>query len=251
MAGVWWEWPRGLDNGLNLAVQVTFHNDPGLMQRGGLYLIGCTGFEIAGHGAYFGIQTDVGNPARPGGRYDQGRGAIFSRWYDFNEPRSVRLADTRTPDGGWTESGDYEGNFVSVRSNYPWRDGTYRMEIRGGELDDVGRWYEYWVVDGTGTETWIGSLRFPALGGIHTSCYTALEAYGGYLRPVDVPYWKVSVAPPVVDGVRAEPKHVCYPRDVENLRNALVAYDESHGTVVYEVGLSYLAHELTPDTVCP
>lgn len=221
------------------------------MPRGGLYLIGCTGFAIGGQGTYFGIQTNVGNPAMPGGTYDQGRGAIFSRWYDSNETHPVRLADTRIPDTGWIEAGDYEGNFVSVRGNYAWRDGTYRMELRSTERDDVGRWYEYWIVDEAGTETWIGSLRFPDVGRIFPSCFTGLEAYGYTLRPSEVPYWKVSVAPPLLDGVRSEPQYVCYLRNVENLRNVLVGHDDAQEGVVYEVGLDYLAHDLEPSTTCP
>ena len=238
MMFTWWQWDR---EGLDLSLEVTLHNDPEPMPRGGLYLIGCTGFAIGGQGAYFGLQTDVNDPGRGG----QGRGAIFSRWYDRNEARNVRVADTRASDGGWIESGDYEGNFVSVRNTYPWRAGTYRMELRAGELEAEHRWYEYWIVDDEGTETWMGSLRFPLPAMTHAACGTALEAYGQYLRPVDVPYWKVTVAPPVLDGVSARLDEVCYPQNVESLRNVIARYDDALGVVVYEVGLDYLAHDLS------
>ena len=248
--GTLWQWPWDHEAD-SLSVRVTLHNNPSEMRRGGLYLIGCTGFAIAGQGAYFGIQTDVNDPARG----DQGRGAIFSRWYDHNEPWPVRHADTRIPADGWIEAGDYEGDFISVRSKYPWRDGVYRMEIRGAERNADGQWFEYWVVDGDGVETWIGSLRFPLEGDgkarLHPGCFTALEAYGYYLRPVEIPYWNVTVDPPVMGGLAADLDQVCYPRNVENLRNAHAEYDEVEGVVKYEVGLDYLAHDLDPSTVCP
>ena len=69
----------------------------------------------------------------------------------------------RTPESpceGGRESGDYEGNFVSVRSRYEWGAGDYSLKVAAQEADDVGHWYGLWVIDGNGKETWIGSLRF-------------------------------------------------------------------------------------------
>lgn len=249
MLGTWWEWPYGQD-GDRMSITITSHNDPAVMRRGGLYLIGCTGFAISGEGAYFGIQTDVNDPARGG----QGRGAIFSRWYENNEPWPVRKADTRIPEDGWIEAGDYEGDFVSVRGQYLWNDGIYTMELRRGEIDDKGQWVEYWVSDSQGTETWIGSLRFPltstSKAQMHPGCFTALEAYGDWLKPSEVPEWTITVHAPVMGNNTARLYSTCYPDNVENLRNARTTYLPDDHVVRYEVGLDYMAHNLEPGTVC-
>ena len=79
------------------------HNNPAEMRRGGIYLIGCTGFAIIGLTAYFGLQTDLNHPERGG----QGRGTIFSRWYSKGVPQATRLIDIRIPADGWVEAADY------------------------------------------------------------------------------------------------------------------------------------------------
>ena len=61
---------------------------------------------------------------------------------------------------------------------------------------------------------------------------------------------KVTLEHPVMGGVIAALHKTCYPDDVANLRNAHVWYDETLGTVEYEVGLDYIAHELDPETYC-
>ncbi len=250
MAYTWWNWPSYLAAD-QLAVTVTLHNDPDPMQNGGLYLIACTGFAIGNQGAYFGIQTNM-HHRKDGWR---GKGAIFSRWYNEPLPHTDRLADTRLPDHGWTGVGDNEGSFTSVRGEYPWEAGTYTMELRGADTDSGGRWFEYWLTDGEGVETWIGSLRFPfgptneAL--MWPSCGTTIEAYGGRTRTAsEIPYWKVTQERPVMEGEPAIVNTTCYPKDVETLRNARVVYSEATGTTVYEVGLDYMAHSLAPGTIC-
>jgi len=250
MLGTWWQWPH-YSEGDRLSITVTSHNDPAVMRRGGLYLIGCTGFAISGQGAYFGLQTDVNDPKRG----NQGRGAIFSRWYeDGDVPWPVRKADSRTPSDGWVEAGDYEGDFVSVRGRYHWEAGVYTMELRGAEIDEGGQWVEYWVTDGRGVETWIGSLRFPLTGTgkarMYPSCFTALEAYGYFLRPSEVPQWTVTVEPPVMGNEAAVLNVTCYPSNVENFRNARTTFMSEENVVKYEVGLDHMAHELDPNTVC-
>ena len=129
-------------------MSVTVHNDPEEMPRGGIYLIGCSGFAVSGNLTYFGLQTNVHHPWRGG----QGRGAIFSRWYSNGETRRTRLADTRVTPDGWVEASDYEGSFVSVRRRYPWETGTYTMGLRAADTDVRGRWFEYWVADEDGVE---------------------------------------------------------------------------------------------------
>ena len=236
-------WSIGDPPSDRLEVTVTLHNDIEMRGNGrGLYLIGCTPARISNTRFYFGLQTDVHHPTLG----SRGKGAIFSRWYEQNEPAEVRLADTRIPKGGWTESGDYEGNFVSVRNAYDWSDGSYSMQIRGAEMEGAGRWFEYWVVDEEGNDTWIGSLRFPLVDGIAqivNYCGITIEVYGRPSRPSDIPYWKVTVDPPTWDGTSGMLTRTCYPTDVENFRNALVIQRDD-GSVEFEVGLKRLAHNL-------
>ena len=234
----WWQDRHRSDH---VEVNVTLHNDIEMRGDSGLFLMACGALYVGDMASYFGLQTDVSDPARG----NLGKGATFSRWYEGNEVAEVRLADTRVPERGWTESGDYEGNFVSVRGLYDWTEGRYSLQVRGGEVEEVGRWFEYWVVDESGDETWVGSLRFPLKDGearVDRSCFSTIEVYGRPVRPSEIPYWRVTVDAPIRDGVRAELARTCYPGDVENFRNALVRHDG--GSAQFEVGLDRIAHEL-------
>ena len=89
-------WSTGDPPSDRLEVTVTLHNDIEMRGNGrGLYLIGCTPAGISNTRFYFGLQTDVHHPTLG----SRGKGAIFSRWYEQNEPAEVRLADTRIPKG--------------------------------------------------------------------------------------------------------------------------------------------------------
>ena len=221
-----------------IVVSITSHNNVHLRGNYGLYFIACATFSIGGDGAYFGLQTDVGHPARGG----MGKGAIFSRWYRNNETAETRLEDTRFPLGGWTESGDYEGNFVSVRGRYRWGAGDYTLRVAAQEADEVGQWYGLWVGDGKGNEKWIGSLRFSPGAKIDPVCDSTIEVYGASpLKPANVPYWMVSVNPPRGNGISADLMDTFYPDNVGSLRNALITVDGQR--VTFEVGLDYVAHE--------
>ena len=55
-------------------------------------------------------------------------------------------------------------------------------------------------------ETWIGSMRFPFVGGralLGPRCYNTVEIYGPPIAPRDIPYWKVTLNPPQGDGKAA------------------------------------------------
>ena len=236
LLGAYYHWPQetGFDQ---VEVGVTVHNDIDLRRPYGLYLIGCSPFAIGDAVAYFGLQTDVQHLGVLRG--SSGKGAIFSRWYANNETADVRLADTRIPEDGWTEAGGYEGDFVSVRRRYDWTAGDYTLKVEAQESDDVGRWYGLFVVDSVGGEMWVGSLRFAPEAKIQPYCGTVIEAYGTRpLKPSQVPYWMVSVTPPLGDGKSAELWKAWYPDNVETLRNTLISVDDER--VVFEVGLSYL-----------
>ena len=220
-----WAWSarRSFDE---IAVTVTFHNDVTFRGDHGLYLIACTAFTIGEHAAYFGLQTNV-NTGPQGGWSKIGKGAIFSAW-DLPS-----LDDVRGPSGSWIETGDYEGSFVSVRRAYEWGAGAYTMRVTAEETDEDGRWFGYYVND-----TWAGSIRFPPGSKIKPFCATPIEAYGRRVKPLDIPYWKVSMEAPVADGVPGKLVKTFYPNDVGSLINALITVAD--GVVTFEVGLDYI-----------
>ena len=227
MLFVIWAWDEPTDK---ITVTVDIQNDIEYRDDHGLYFIACTPFTIGGTGAYFGLQTNVSDGL--GGQL--GKGAIFSMW-DTQD-----AGDARVPDGGVIEVGAYEGEFASVRRPYVWGEGRYTLRLVAQESDSVGRWYALTVND-----TWIGSLRFPLVDGkakIQPYCGSTIEVYGGPpVKPVDVPYWSILVAPPEANGQTATVERTYYPSNVESLRNALITREDAG--VRLEVGLGYLAHE--------
>lgn len=232
MGLAYWNWPRGYGSD-ELEVRVTIHNNIELRGGLGLYLIGCTASSIAGNTFYFGLQTDVQYLTQGA----QGKGAIFSRWNERD------LSYSRVPADGWTESGGYEGQFISVRGRYEWGAGEYILRVRAEETDEHGRWFGFHVEDSSGSEQWIGSLRFPLKDGvaqIEWTCISAVEVYGGRtVKPSEIPYWRVTVDAPVGDHLPASLSDAYYPADVESLRNALISVGRAD--VTFEVGLDYIA----------
>ena len=221
MVYAWWAWNQRLEFD-SIEVTVNIHNDIEYRGRNGLYLIGCTAFQLGNHGAYFGMQTNINT-----GRRSVGKGGIFSVW------NSPDLEGIRGPEGYYSEVGDYEGYFKSVRSNYDWGAGEYTMRLSAEETDKEGRWFGYYIND-----TWIGSLRVPQGSRIKPSCATPIEVYGSPVRPRDIPYWKVSMQAPKADGRRGRLTTTQYPDNVESLRNALITVE--NGVVTFEVGLDYI-----------
>ena len=220
-----WDWNPTLSFD-EVSVTVDINNNIEYRGINGLYLIGCTAFSIGGNEASFGLQTDV-NTGPDGGWRNIGKGAIFSVWDVPN------LKGVRGPDGAWIESGDYRGNFISVRRSNQWGAGRYTMRVSAEETDEVGRWFGYYVND-----TWIGSLRFGRDARILPYCETSIEVYGADAKPSDIPYWKVSMTAPVSDGGPAELLRTFYPDIVGGFRNALITAED--GLVTFEVGLDYI-----------
>ena len=205
------------------------HNDIEYRGDNGLYLIACTAFAIGENSAYFGLQTAL-NTGPQGGWRDIGKGAIFSVW-DVPNDEGVR-----GPESSWVESGDYEGDFLSVRNRYDWREGRYTLRVSAEETDEGGRWFGLYVND-----TWIGSLRFAPGAKIKPYCATPIEVYGAPVSPADIPYWKVSMTAPMADGIPAKLVTTFYPDNVGSLRNALITVEDD--VVTFEVGLDYIAHK--------
>ena len=104
------------------------------------------------------------------------RGAIFSRWQERNA-EAIRQAP-----GGLVASSGHEGDFISVRNDFAWSEGTYRLCLRKSDVvkgeplpadykpEDIaygwGRYEHTWVrmeaTDlSTNKTTFIGALAFP------------------------------------------------------------------------------------------
>lgn len=199
MTNIWWEWPSRRSGFDELVVDFTIHNDVELGDDKGYYLMLASGTISDDVGFYFGFQTDVHDPDPP---YEGlGKAVIFSRW----EERDLRFAKWDETDG-FAQSSGHEGDFIGVRRLYDWGAGNYRARLTPeGPADEHGRWFGLWVTDlATDTTTWIGSMQFPLKDGvarITKSVYSTMEVYGfGTFRPIDLPVWHVSIAPPRADG---------------------------------------------------
>ena len=152
----------------------------------------------------------------------RGRGGIFSRW----EERNVDAI--RQQPGGLMESSGHEGNFISVRNDFEWSEGAYRLCLRKSDVvegeplpsnytvEDIaygwGRFEHTWVaMEATDLSTdetvTIGELAFPgdtlSLGAIHV---LFIEIYGhdGIFPLKDVPKFSLSISPFQVDGIEEQ-----------------------------------------------
>ena len=231
-----WGWYPPADE---LTVVVDIQNDIEYRGNHGLYLMVCGGITIGNHDAYFGLQTDV-NTGPKGGWRNIGKGAIFSVW-DVPSEKGVR-----GPRGSWIETGDYEGDFLSVRRPFDWEAGQYILRLTKEEEDDEGQWFGYYVND-----TWIGSLRVPLKDDrakIQQPCISIVEVYGTrQVKPSNIPYWSVLVNPPKADGRTVLPAQTYYPTGHAvfsgqgSIRNTWITHDGFK--VRFEVGLDYVAHE--------
>ena len=241
MGSVQWNWDDGGNGFLSMEIDFTVHNDIDIADvppDTGLYLMLGLG-EVSGTGYYFGLQVDHGNYLN----YDpmglgHGRRVIFSRW----ETRD--LANVRVPENGYTESAGYEGDFVSVRRQYRWRAGEYRMRIASDGEDDEGIWFSLWITEkSTNEATWCGSLKFPHKEGkaaIAPYGITVSEVYGASTtKPIDIPEWHVSVKKPVADGdsspTRAYVKHANYD-DRASVPNSNISFNLEEGSLHFYVG---------------
>ena len=164
-------------------------------------------------------QLDLGDGESSSVR--RGRGAIFSRW------RERDINAIRPAPGGLFESGGYEGDFISVRQDYPWTRGSYRLclvkgDVEEGEdlpdaydLQDIaygwGRFVHTWVrmevtdID-TDETTFIGALAFPgrklSLGNSAAVFYEIYNRWSFEVR--DVRSFDAIVERLEVDGVDVE-----------------------------------------------
>ena len=224
-----WRWESGQDNFRELITDFTIHNDVGnWSDNHGYYLILIQN-DISDAGFYFGLQTDANR---------RGKAVTFSRWGTRD------LANARWDEAeGWTESAGHEGDFVGVRRAYNWGQGDYQIRLGPHELESDGEWFGLWITDlATNETTWIGSLKFPlkdSTANFRPHASATIELYGiEAIRPIDIPEWRVSVKPPLGDGMLATWGFTSYPWDdsANALFNSNVRYDSEDGAAHLIVG---------------
>jgi hypothetical protein len=180
---VFWNFPASYFNSMYVDVRINSEPD----NNDGLYFQMYQG-TINGEGFYFGLQTQTYKP----GVGSMGKGLIFSRW------GTTDLSNARVVEGGWMESGGYEGDFIGVRRTYNWTTHDYRFRIALNDSDASGDWYAVWINDlTTGTSDLLGALRFPKTSpensGIANGGITWTELYWKAVPGTPLPYWHVSI----------------------------------------------------------
>lgn len=231
IAHISWKWPRDTETRQRpqfreVTTDFTIHNDVGnFSSRSGLYLM-LGSHTISDTLLYYGIQT----------RNDGSKALIFSRW------GTVDLDNARVAPDGFSEAGDYEGDFISVRRHYEWSHGDYRVRLASDGADDDGEWFGVWITDvDANTTTWFGSLKFPFVDDdeqawIEGKSYSTIEIYGRPIRPIDVPVWEVSVQRPVGDGAASSHGITGYGNGPTDFPNAEIHYDTDSNLVNMTVG---------------
>jgi hypothetical protein len=242
MAYIWWGWIQRSDSEGNrldefeeLVIEFTIQNDVEPLGGGnGLYLM-LAFSAISSVRFYFGLQTDVFDPATS---LTRGKGLIFSRW-GTRDLTNARYAQ----EDGWSESSGHEGDFIGVRRSYAWGAGDYRVRLapdKSAPKDSEGVWFGLWITDlSTDDTTWIGSLKFPLQDGktvIQAPVYSTMEIYGLGIRPIDIPTWHVSIKRPAGDGVTSHWGHTGYSSLKGEIMNSNIRYDVSNDIVHIQAG---------------
>lgn len=132
--------------------------------------------RINGISYYGGIQTRIDGLNASGSRLRRNQGAIFSRWEERD------LEATMRADDGLNQSLGNEGDFISVRNDFLWGEGRYRLCLHKGdaiagdplpeeyEVEEIhyawGKYAHTWVrMEATdlqsGITALVGALAFP------------------------------------------------------------------------------------------
>ncbi len=208
---------------------------------------------------YGGVQTRIDGHNSGGGFVARGRGAIFSRWRERDTAAVMRAQ------GGLIESSGHEGDFISVRNDFAWGEGRYRLCLRqSGHIEgsplpadydasDVafawGRYEHTWVrmeatdLD-TDTTVSVGALAVPgrtlALGEDNT-LFVEIYAFPSPFPAERVPELTITVEEFAIDGASLP-----Y-RTIESVSNPIpetgrepkmthVSFDMADRLLVLEVG---------------
>ena len=188
------------------------------------------------------------------------RGAIFSRW------RERDWGAIEQASGGLADSSGHEGDFIGVRNDYSWGEGSHEICLRKGavvegdplpddyEVEDLefgwGRFVHTWVrmevTDmASGATTFVGALAFPGRSvSLGRSIVMFVEIYDNPspFPALDVPQFTVSFENFQVDGEDLPYERVT---DTSNAnltetagvpKLAYASYDASRGVIDVDVG---------------
>ncbi len=198
LADVWWTSRTSTPSFSELAIDFEIVGD--VPAGVDLYIAPLGLIEIGGISAYGGVQTSIrGWPGKEDRRLVPiGRGGIFSRWSEDDEPLS--LDDAAGPAGTHYEAAGYEGKFVSVRRRVDWKSGRYTYFLRRAKRTG-GLWFTASVRElASGKETEIGSLRFDASDrSLSESIAAFVEIYGSTSV---IPRATIIFSEPRVDGAK-------------------------------------------------
>ncbi|HXD94384.1 MAG TPA: hypothetical protein VNX01_14355 [Bacteroidia bacterium] len=193
---------------------------------------------------YGGVQTNTGgyedknHVLNNSPKFSIGRSVIFSRWKETN-PDAIIIAK-----GGVCEVGDYEGDFISVRNNYQWNKGKYKITLfNTHKKETINKKPHTFVgmkivsyVDNTNQVA--GYLAFPGdeikLG---ESLAIFVELYGNPISITQVPKCKIQCSNITINEIVQTPKTISayYPKKFPQM--ARTTWDQEK--VIIEIGESF------------
>lgn len=221
LADVWWVLEREVEL-KEFSIDVEFETEVGREVRLFIAPIGLVTLDETK--AYAGFQ----NRGRIDEQGREGMRIIFSRW---DERRREYI---RPEPGGLSESGGYEGDFISVRKAYPWRPGRYSMSLirlDGDDADPPGAWVRLRVcfyLDERCDSA--GALKFPGTAlRLQRRFGSFVEVYGPAIDPDLIPKGSIVIGNVRVNGEKARlaSASAFYPKDVPHYATARPAGEDS------------------------
>jgi hypothetical protein len=230
LADVWWTSGAPTPAFSELAIDFEIVGD--VADGVHLYIAPLGLVTIGGIPAYGGIQTAIsGWPGKNERRLVPiGRGGIFSRWSENDEPLTLDAATG--PPGTHYEAADYEDQFLSVRRRLAWKSGRYTYILRRAKRSG-GLWFTASVKEqASGSETEIGALRFDEKNpSLDESIAAFVEVYGSTSV---IPQVTIIFSEPRVDGARrpATEASITYPDNDADGSIRFASATKSGGRVV-------------------
>ena len=208
---------------------------------------------------YGGLQTRIDGVRADGRFVRRNKGAIFSRWQERD------TAAIMPAGGGLSRSSGHEGDFISVRNDFDWRQGHYRLCLRKSDTvageplpenydaDDIamswGRYEHTWVrLEATdldsGKTTFVGALAFPGTTlALRRRNALFAEIYGSPnpFAAERVPEFRISVENFQVDGKNLSYERVTAssntrPGNGTEPKLTLVSYENDRNRLVIGLG---------------
>jgi hypothetical protein len=179
---------------------------------------------------WFGLQTQIFRP----GIGNVGAGFLFTRYGSINEAE-IRV----NPQGGYSEVGTPESDFIGVRLAHELLATTYHVQLK----HEGEQWYALSFTREGGSSIHVGSLRLSTTQGI-SSFFIDPVAYGteGVLAS-DIPFWYLNLSAPRVNDHYATGGWIGYPSP-EYPFGSVVPRTGPNGSLLEFVfgGLSQRAH---------